>query len=430
MQTPAVSGCLTCSPSMRLWHPAARSACTSLPRVLCVPLLPVGSSAPDVPDRSRSKIDRKQSPIGGHKAKERVLTTDIPSHDASDHTRLESSITRLAPAQRRLQTSLDAKRAAARAWSSTAAAGARRLDPACAPRLLGRPPRARRHGLVAALQGRRARRHHGRPRVRRLRRPAQPRGLHGARLAARTRKIMGVVQRQGRRGPRPRRSSTALEKPAGEGHQGDRRTSATRVSTVRVGLVNRARPHPDRALGRSDQLLGEHRATAATSSRTTPASCKAASGDQGQARRATRGPDAPAGADQARPGPADLAGQRPITPRRSASHARGSPAIRASTSASRPAPRSAPPTADKVVPMQSRGRRPAATATSPASSTAGVAVDVLRPPVALRGPRSARSVSQGQVIGYSPAAPAAATSDHLHFETRINGSVVNPMNYL
>ena len=33
------------------------------------------------------------------------------------------------------------------------------------------------------------------------------------------------------------------------------------------------------------------------------------------------------------------------------------------------------------------------------------------------------------MIGYS-AAPAAASGTHLHFETRINGAVVNPMNYL
>ena len=39
------------------------------------------------------------------------------------------------------------------------------------------------------------------------------------------------------------------------------------------------------------------------------------------------------------------------------------------------------------------------------------------------------SVSQGQVIGYS-GCTGRCFGDHLHFETRINGAVVNPMNYL
>src|SRR3954453_23467711 len=80
----------------------------SLPFVLWS-VLPVGSSAQD-PGKMQKKIDRNQSLIGGHKAKERVLTTDI-SRQTSKISSLESDITRLSARQQKLQTSLDDKRA-------------------------------------------------------------------------------------------------------------------------------------------------------------------------------------------------------------------------------------------------------------------------------------------------------------------------------
>src|SRR5262245_60653050 len=72
-------------------------------------LLPVGSSADQTPGQIQKKIDRNNSLIGGHKARERVLTTDI-SQQTSRINGLESDITRLSARQQKLQTSLDAKR--------------------------------------------------------------------------------------------------------------------------------------------------------------------------------------------------------------------------------------------------------------------------------------------------------------------------------
>src|ERR1700754_5038211 len=80
----------------------------SLPFVLWS-ALPVGSSAQD-PGKIQKKIDRNNSLIGGHKAKERVLTTDI-SRQTSKINGLEGDITRLSTRQQTLQKSLDDKRA-------------------------------------------------------------------------------------------------------------------------------------------------------------------------------------------------------------------------------------------------------------------------------------------------------------------------------
>lgn len=80
----------------------------SLPFVLWS-VLPVGSSAQST-DKIQKKIDRNNSLIGGHKARERVLTSDISSQSRRINA-LQSDITRLSNRQQKLQTSLDAKRA-------------------------------------------------------------------------------------------------------------------------------------------------------------------------------------------------------------------------------------------------------------------------------------------------------------------------------
>src|SRR3954453_4578619 len=73
-------------------------------------LLPVGSSADPSPGQITKKIDRKQSLINGHRAHERVLTTDI-SNETGRINALQSDIDRLSARQQKLQTDLDAKRA-------------------------------------------------------------------------------------------------------------------------------------------------------------------------------------------------------------------------------------------------------------------------------------------------------------------------------
>src|SRR4051794_15213634 len=70
--------------------------------------LPVGSSAQSQGEIQK-KIDRNQALIGGHKARERVLTTDISQQSRRIST-LQGDITTLSARQAKLQASLDAKR--------------------------------------------------------------------------------------------------------------------------------------------------------------------------------------------------------------------------------------------------------------------------------------------------------------------------------
>jgi murein DD-endopeptidase MepM/ murein hydrolase activator NlpD len=73
-------------------------------------LLPVGSTADTSPGKLQNQIDRKESAIGSHRRHERVLTSDITAYTHRIN-RLQDNITVLAGRQDRLQTSLDAERA-------------------------------------------------------------------------------------------------------------------------------------------------------------------------------------------------------------------------------------------------------------------------------------------------------------------------------
>jgi murein DD-endopeptidase MepM/ murein hydrolase activator NlpD len=72
-------------------------------------LLPVGSTAEPSAGQLQNQIDRKESAIGAHRRHERVLTTDITAYTTRIN-RLQDSITVLAGRQDRLQTSLDSER--------------------------------------------------------------------------------------------------------------------------------------------------------------------------------------------------------------------------------------------------------------------------------------------------------------------------------
>src|SRR3954453_5572310 len=92
LQSPG-SPSLTVGPLMRLRLALAALLAVALPYALWS-VLPVGSSADPTPGRLQRKIDRNNSLIGGHKARERVLTTDI-SRQTSRIDALQSDITRL-----------------------------------------------------------------------------------------------------------------------------------------------------------------------------------------------------------------------------------------------------------------------------------------------------------------------------------------------
>lgn len=76
---------------------------------LCL-VLPAGSPAQQTSEQLQKKIERNNSLVGGHKARERVLTSDI-SQQTSRINALQTDIDTLSTKQAKLQTSLDAKRA-------------------------------------------------------------------------------------------------------------------------------------------------------------------------------------------------------------------------------------------------------------------------------------------------------------------------------
>src|SRR3954468_21026311 len=92
-------GSLTLAPLMRLRLVLAALLAVVLPFALWS-ALPVGSSAQSQGEIQK-KIDRNQALIGGHKARERVLTTDISQQSRRIST-LQGDITTLSARQGKL----------------------------------------------------------------------------------------------------------------------------------------------------------------------------------------------------------------------------------------------------------------------------------------------------------------------------------------
>src|SRR4051794_39003284 len=107
VQSP-VKRSLRMAPFMRVRLVLLAALAVAAPFVLWS-LLPVGSVADPTPGQIQNKIDRNKSLIGGHKAHERVLTTDI-SHQTRRIDALQSDIDTLSIRQQKLQTSLERKR--------------------------------------------------------------------------------------------------------------------------------------------------------------------------------------------------------------------------------------------------------------------------------------------------------------------------------
>ena len=389
----------------------------SLPFVLWS-VLPVGSVGARTPGKIQKKIDRNNSLIGGHKAKERVLTTDIPRQTQQINS-LQSDITRLSARQQKLQSSLDDKRAELAVVQRKLREERARLTRLRARLLVVRRALAQRlvelykadapDAITVVLES------DGFADL-------LTRADFMERVSRQDSKIMGIVADAKADATATAKRLDTLEKRQAKVAK-EIEDQRDEVSNVRVGLVDRrdriqtARAEQDRAAGQlarpPPRARGRRRRAA-----------EAAGEDPGQARRLLR-PDHRR-PDQARLRRADLAGQRPdhVAVLRVAlvgvlppGHRHRRPGRHAD-----PRRRGGQGRADA-----GRGRlgrlRQLHLHPAPGSLSTCYAHQ------SRFGTSMGAQVSQGQVIGYV-GCTGRCFGDHLHFETRINGSVVNPMNYL
>jgi murein DD-endopeptidase MepM/ murein hydrolase activator NlpD len=380
-------------------------------------LLPVGSTAQS-PGEIQKRIDRKESQIGYHRSRERVLTTDISSQTRRIDT-LQSDITRLADRQQRLQTSLDSKR-------RELAEVQRRLrqERARLTRLRARLIVVRRALAARLIELYKA----DPPDVVTVVLESEGfadllnRTEFMSRVSRQDAKIMDIVSDA-------KADATATEARLDRLERREQRVAAQieaerdQVSVVRVGLVDRrdriagARSAKFALLRRSRDRrhelqddLGKLRAT------------------QERLQRRLAGFSGPAVAGPVRPGSGGLIWpvNGPITSPFCEARSWESchPGIDIGVPAGTPIRAAA---TGKVVLVQS-----AAASGGYGNFVCvqhGGALSTCYAHMSRFGTSSGAAVSRGQVIGYV-GCTGRCFGDHLHFETRVNGAVVNPMNYL
>ena len=345
------------------------------------------------PGRSRRRSTASNALIGGHKAKERVLTTDISrqtsrinapagGHHAALGAASSSCRRASTPSARELavvQRKLRQERA--------------RLDPAARPPA-GGPPRAR-PAPGRALQGRRARRGHASCSSPTASPTCSTRTEFMERVSARTRRSWTIVADAKADATATAKRLDKLEKPRRKVAKADR--APARRGLHRPRRPRRPpRPHPDRARATRRPLLASSRDrrheleddVAASQTQQAKIQAKLAGYSGGRSR-----------AGPVKPGSGGLIWpvNGPITSPFCESRAWESchPGIDIGVPAGTPIRAAA---AGKVVLMQA-GRRPAATATSPASSTPA-SLSTCYAHQSRFGTSMGAQVSQGQVIGY------------------------------
>src|SRR4051794_3798267 len=388
----------------------------SLPFVLWS-VLPVGSSAQD-PSKIQKKIDRNNSLIGGHKAKERVLTTDI-SRQTNKINALESDITRLSARQQKLQTSLDDKRAELAVVQGKLRSERARLTRLRARLLVVRRALAQRlvelykadapDAITVVLES------DGFADL-------LTRADFMERVSRQDSKIMGIVA-----GAKADAAATAKRLDTLEKRQAkvaaaieDQRDE---VSNIRVGLVDR-RDRIQTARADKNRLLAGSRDRRHKLEDDVAALQK----QQAKIQAKLAGYSGPVSAGPIKPGSGGLIWpvNGPITSPFCESRAWESchPGIDIGVPAGTPIRAAAN---GKVVLMQGEASSGGYGNYTCIQHTASLSTCYAHQ--SRFGTSMGAQVKQGQVIGYS-GCTGRCFGDHLHFETRINGSVVNPMNYL
>ena len=381
-------------------------------------LLPVGSSADPSPGQIQKKIDRNNSLIGGHKARERVLTSDISAQTNRINT-LQSDISRLSARQQTLQQSLETKRAelarvqrrlrSERARLTRLRARLLEVRKALAARLVELYKADAPDAITVVLEAEGFA-------------DLLTRTEFMERVSRQDAKIMKIVADAKRDATETEERLDGLERRQAK-IAAQVEAQRDEVSSVRSGLVDR-RDRIQTARADKNRLLASSRDRRHELEEDVAALVK----QQAKIQAKLAGYSGPVAAGPIKPGSGGLIWpvNGPITSPFCESRAWESchPGIDIGVPSGTPIRAAA---AGKVVLMQSAG-----VSGGYGNFTCvqhGGALSTCYAHQSRFGTSLGASVSQGQVIGYV-GCTGRCFGDHLHFETRINGSVVNPMNYL